>query len=328
VLGTPEAVVAIDDQTMMTMNKNAAFKWDLGTDQLVKSYRAHAKLTEASFSFDGRFVATGSRSVKIWNSATGQALEKLESPRPIHSVQFAPLPLGPTKYVFATGGNDGIARLWSWDPKKREITPLDENAVPAAGRNESRPIIRRVRFSPQGDRLFVVGDNGLARLRDLNQPAASISLDVPEAGDFTCAAFSKDGSCIAAGGTDKMVRIWQLPGPGRQPTPPIVLAGHADTINDVALLGESASELRVMSASSDDSARVWDPRLGDQHEHGNQLDGREVISLRHIGDVTAIDVTKDGQLLMTGGIDGTVILWPAAPPSAGNLFDALSGDNE
>ena len=36
VLGTPEFVLAFDDQTMLTMNKNAAFKWDLGTEPASK----------------------------------------------------------------------------------------------------------------------------------------------------------------------------------------------------------------------------------------------------------------------------------------------------
>ena len=125
------------------------------------------------------------------------------------------------------------------------------------------------------------------------------------------------------------MRIWQLPGPGEHPSPPILLTGHADTVNDITMLGESAGELRVMTASSDDSARVWDPRLGETDERGNHPGGREVLSLRqHVGDVTAIDITDDGQLLMTAGRDGTVILWPAEPPSEENLFDALSSGKE
>ena len=63
----------------------------------------------------------------------------------------------------------------------------------------------------------------------------------------------------------------------------------------------------MLSASADDTARVWDPRL-----QVTSREGRELLSLRrHRGDVTAIDATGDGQLVMTAGTDGQVILWPA-----------------
>jgi hypothetical protein len=183
-------------------------------------------------------------------------------------------------------------------------------------------IIRRVRFSPQGDRLLIVGDGGLARLRDLNQPGASMSMDGAGAGSLRSAAFSTDGTTVAAGSTDKSVRIWQLPRPGEKLERPIVLEGHADTVNDVVLFGETKDRLRVMTASSDDTARIWDPRLDVKDEDGKHPGGREILSLRrHTGDVTSVDVSEDGSLLMTAGRDGSVILWPADPPRP-NLFDA------
>jgi len=49
--------------------------------------------------------------------------------------------------------------------------------------------------------------------------------------------------------------------------------------------------------------------------------GREIISLRrHQGGVTSLDTTKDGDLLMTAGSDGAVILWPADPPVESNTL--------
>ncbi len=85
--------------------------------------------------------------------------------------------------------------------------------------------------------------------------------------------------------------------------------------------------MRVLTASADDSARVWDPRVGSSDAMGKPEQGREIVSLRrHSGDVTSVDATPNGQLLMTAGDDGKVILWPAEPPhtiETNNLFDAL-----
>jgi hypothetical protein len=35
--------------------------------------------------------------------------------------------------------------------------------------------------------------------------------------------------------------------------------------------------------------------------------------------VTALDTTRDGDLLMTAGSDGVVILWPADPPTGNGI---------
>ncbi len=304
VLGTAQVALPIDEHSMLTLNKNGVFRWNFDSKQLVTSYRPHAALTEASFSYDGKRIATGSRSVKIWDAKTGKPLGKIEAPHagPVRTIQFAPTPGGETEYLFATGGADQMVRLWSWNDSTNQIKQLQEYNVQVADAT-----IRRVRFSPDGERLLVVGDNGIARIWDLKQQAEPIVFDSADAGDFTCGAFSSDGSVIAVGSSDQRVRLWRVPEPAADP---VVLAGHADVVNDVKLIGQVGSNLRVLSASADDTARVWDPQLATQVD-GDRA-GRELLSLRrHSGDVTAIDATENGDLVMTAGRDGTVILWPA-----------------
>jgi WD40 repeat protein len=325
ILGSAEMVLPLDDRRVLTLNKTAAFQWDLTSTKLIKSYRAHAELTDSSFSFDGSFVATASRSVKIWDAKTGDAIGKLESPHvgPVRSVHFAPRAIGATRYVFATGGDDGVARIWSWDPDTKKITELRHYVVD--GKEQA---VQQVRFSPTKHQLLVVGNQGQARVWDLNQPRSPMmTLDSEDAEDFLCGDFSKDGTCVAAAGTDQKIWVWELGGQGAAEA--IVLEGHADSVNDLVFLGEKDT-LRLMTASSDDTARVWDPRLNAKDANGEHPGGREIVSLRrHTGDVTAVDVTSGGKLLMTAGRDGNVILWPASPPKTQkpakkkNLFDAL-----
>ena len=326
ILGSSEVVLPLDDRRVLTLNKTAAFQWDLASTKLIKSYRAHAELTDSSFSFDGSFVATASRSVKIWDARTGKAIGKLESPHvgPVRSVHFAPRAIGATQYVFATGGDDGVARIWSWNPDSKQIIELRHYVVD--GKEQA---IQQVRFSPTQHQLLVVGNQGQARVWDLNQPRSPmLTLDSDDAEDFLCGDFSKDGTCVAAGGTDQKIRVWKLS--DKDGAEAIVLEGHADSVNDLVFLGEKDS-LRLMTASSDDTARVWDPRLSAKGVNGTHPGGREIVSLRrHTGDVTAVDVTNGGKLLMTAGRDGNVILWPASPAKtqepakSKNLFDALN----
>ena len=314
VRGDIEGLIPLGDDRLLTMNNNGAFLWNLDTKKEERSYRAHAELTEAAFSFDAKYVATASRSVKIWDAGTGKALAKIESEKPIRTVQFSPIKDGESGYVFATGGDQGVVEFWQFDPKTREVTAyslVPPKAEPAAG--QKRPI-RRIRFSKEGDRLWIVGDKGLARFRHLTEPAESITLAVPEDQNLTCAAISDDGLHLAAGSREKNAIVWKLPQLD-EGLKTVVLSGHAGVVNDVGLIGEDVVTLRLFTASADSTARVWDPRfetLGSEDKLGV---GREIISLRrHQGDVTALDATEDGNLLMTAGRDGTVILWPADAP--------------
>ena len=315
VRGDTEDVVPLGSERLLTMNNNGAFLWNLKTKREEKSYRAHAELTEADFSFDGRYVATASRSVKIWDAVTGKALAKYESGKPIRTVQFSPVRAGTSGYVFATAGDQGLVQFWEFDPKKQEIKPFtdvaDENSVKQAA-DGLRPI-KRIRFSNDGDRLLVVGDQGLARFRHLRDASKTITLSVPEEQGLRCATISDDGAYIAAGSSAKNVLVWQLPEAGRE-LKLVTLSGHAGAVNDIGLIGNDSETLRVFSASQDGTTRAWDPRFASSDASGDDGRGREIISLRrHQGDVTSLDTTNGGDLLMTAGGDGTVILWPADP---------------
>ncbi|OUW86657.1 MAG: hypothetical protein CBD74_02195 [Saprospirales bacterium TMED214] len=313
VRGDTEGLLPLGNERLLTMNNNGVFLWNLKTNREEKSYREHAELTEADFSFDSKYVATASRSVKIWDAVSGQALAKIESEKPIRTIQFSPCRAGNTGYVFATAGDDGLVRFWEFNPQTQGVKPFTEIA---AGENEAglRPI-RRIRFSKDGDQLWVVGDQGLARLQHLRDSAKTIVVEVPADQSLNCAAISDDGAYLAAGTNTKNVLVWQLPKTGRQ-LKLVTLSGHAGQVTDVGLVGSDADTLRVLSASQDGTTRVWDPRFAASEEGEQSTGGREIISLRrHQGDVTALDTTANGDLLMTAGSDGKVILWPAERPA-------------
>jgi len=317
VRGDAEAVLSLGSERLLTMNNNGVFLWNLTTMREEKSYREHAELTEADFSFDAKYVATASRSVKIWDAVSGKALAKIESERPIRTIQFSPVRAGTTGYLFATGGDEGVVKFWEFNPQTHEVKPSTGIAAEET-MTDPKPI-RRVRFSKDGDQLWIVGDQGLARLQHLRNAAETIVVPVPANQSLQCAAISDDGAYIAAGTNTKNVLVWQLPQAGRQ-LKLVTLSGHAGQVNDVGLIGSNADTLRVFSASQDGTTRVWDPRFAASEEGESAAVGREIISLRrHQGDVTALDTTRDGDLLMTAGSDGAVILWPAGQPKVNGI---------
>ncbi len=322
-LGASEVVVPLDGRSLLTMNENGAFRWDLAAEKLVSSYRSHAQLTEASFSFDDQFVITSSRSVKLWNASTGKALAKLEAPHagPVRTACMSPLArkgdavtASDSSYMFATGGDDGVARIWLWNAKSNDFVEIRRLA-----RSGERHPIRRVCFSPSGEQLLAVGDLGQVALWTILESTPPLILDRAESGNFISAAFSQDGRVIAAGSTNHTALVWSLAGQSQSADSSggpkfVLLDGHAGEVSDIAIQGTLASTIRVLTASSKD-ARLWDPRLDAQ---GVPLDpkGREVVSLRgHDSDVSAVDVSRDRRMLLTASKDGTVVLWPAESPS-------------
>ena len=342
-LGIAASVFPLPGGRCLTLNRNAAFLWEIPSGKLAHSYRAHAQLTEAAFSPDGRWIATASRSLKLWDATTGRSLTKVEAPHtgPVRTVDFEPF-TGPVNtlgnvqgntpgnsfagaYRFATGGDDGLVKIWDWKPGQSPSLLRSIDAAPASR-------VNAVRFSPDAKRILMACDNGVGRVVELAQSGDKDvvwKLDLPDSNvDFLAGEFSPDGACVAMGGDDDIARLWLITDLKKSRRDPVEFQGHAGVIEGIEVVGDRKRGYRVFTASSDDSVKVWDPmiRSGESEHEGSKL-GREVLSLRkHRGDVTAIDMSPDGRVMMTAGKDGQVILWPAEPMDevAEDLFDALS----
>jgi len=67
-------------------------------------------------------------------------------------------------------------------------------------------------------------------------------------------SFSTDGVSLASGGSDEIVRMWDLRHPDSRPA---LLKGHQGAVLSLAFSHDGA---RLASASSDSTVRIWDPR--------------------------------------------------------------------
>ena len=90
----------------------------------------------------------------------------------------------------------------------------------------------------------------------------------------------------------------------------IVLEGHSDTVNSVAI---SKDGKYILSGSDDQTIRVWDMETGDIVL--GPLDA-------HTDAVKCVDFSPDGKQIMSGSDDQTIRLWDA---NTGNLVRALEG---
>lgn len=142
--------------------------------------------------------------------------------------------------LFATAGADGTAR----------VRNLTGDLLAEVHHSDT---ITDLAFSPDGALLATSSDDGTAKITDLSD-GALLSTVTGHEGSVSSVAFSRDGTLVATGGDDGVIDEW-LPGSGALA---ITLAGHAAQVSSVEF---SPISDRLVSASFDRTARIWDASL-------------------------------------------------------------------
>jgi hypothetical protein len=175
-------------------------------------------------------------------------------------------------------------RDWEWGYLKR----LSAQGVdlPAQG------AVRAVAFSPSGNSFVTAGDDGQAHAweRATGKPLWNIDSQLP----IHAVALSADGKLVATAGDDGVIRLANA----ADGTAIAELKGHTGRVLGVNF---SLDSQWLVSAASDNTARVWD--LSTRRETaGSPLRG-------HYGWVWSATFAPSGKQLVTTGEDGRAIVW-------------------
>jgi WD40 repeat protein/predicted Ser/Thr protein kinase len=258
--------------------------WDLSDDAL-PVLRGHTSYVyPATYSPDGRWIATGSwdHTVRLWDAETGEPCATLLHKGTVRALAFGP----DSSWLVST--SDGEERLQVWDVatarRRSEIEGTGKFAIAVA-------------ISPDGSQVASADQYGAVSASTIATGTNSVSLS--KGGQWrakTALAYSPDGRRLASTSDDlATIAVWDAHSHQRIGQ----FEGHTGPVYSVAF---SADGQRLASASSDHTVRVW-----------NVDNGKCVAVLRgHTDEVLAAVFHPDGTRLASAGRDRAVWLWDLA----------------
>jgi WD40 repeat protein len=236
-----------------------------------------------AFSPDGHELAVGyGQTLAFHDSASGQErFHRTTGPNTIDSLAFSP---DGKRIVTGAGGSPGYAKVWDVATGTAIGDP-----IPGYGGN-----IASVSVSPDGQQVAV----GSAGRIDIWKLDTHESVRVLKTSDSIvyAVAFSPDGRFIAAGGLDRIVRLWDR-ATGveiRQ------FVGHEGFVRGLAF---SSDGKYLATCAEDKSIRLWsvdsDRELRAFHGHSHYVLG--------------VAFSPDSHRIVSGSLDQTIKLWFATP---------------
>ncbi len=223
-------------------------------------------------------------SIILWDGQDGQRLATLAGHSSLPFFTFSP---DGSRILIANSLWSEAA--WLWDGAGGHLIAVLEGPYEGpfniVGDN-------KFAFSPDGNRLITVREDGTAQLWDTTGGQLITVLEDHPAG-VRSVGFSPDGARIVTTGKDRTAQLWD----GVNGRLIAMLEGHSDWVESASFSPDGA---RIVTAGWDGTARLWD---GDDGQLIAVLEG-------HPDRIRPVDFSPDGNRILTVGYDDiTARLW-------------------
>jgi WD40 repeat protein/tetratricopeptide (TPR) repeat protein len=231
--------------------------WDLRTEKEVASRLGDAPVLSVAFRSDGQrlWVASGDRSVKVWDALTGAEPRTLAEP--MNKITGGTL--SGDGQCLAVADDIGTVRVWETETG-REVGEFPYGAE-----------VTRIAFSLDRRRLAVATAANTVMIQEVAGSTPTITCR-GHTGRVTSLAFSADGQRLASTSHDGTVILWDT----RTGQEAITLRGHREGVLNVAV---SADGQRLASTSSDCQLMVWVAGEQPAEEKAARLQGKNPLAL-------------------------------------------------
>ena len=243
--GHRDYVVAVafspDGQTVATGSYDQTARiWDVRSAESRFVLQGHrGGIMSVAFSPDGKLLASASidGTVKLWNCSTDKLRRTLRGHKSwVNSVVFAP-----DGSTLLSGSSDGTIKLWDVRSQrlKKTIEAADAEVRSVATSRDGKMIAAGIRygmvkvwlngkeslsfkghesdvwsvtFTPDGTKLISAdGDwNKPGQIKFWDSQTGKLLATLEHSGEVLSVACSADGRQIAAGGADKVLKVWEL----------------------------------------------------------------------------------------------------------------------
>jgi WD40 repeat protein len=187
-------------------------------------------------------VLTGGhdRAIRLWDATTGEEVQTFVGPPDA----IRCLVLNAAESLLVTGGDGGHVRVWDLKTGTCQATVQSDGST-----------VHALVLAADG-RLFTGNRNGEAKCWDL-QSGRCLAIYDNHPGGVRSLCLSLDGRCLATGGYDNVVRLWDTESGLCLHT---FAGGHTDWVRSVAFTPDGT---RLITAGRDGLVIIWDVASGD-----------------------------------------------------------------
>ncbi len=256
---------------------------------------------------DSRFLtASEDGCVRVWRSAPGIDVTAVahhprfpEQDSPEKEFVVRAVAMHPRGGVFATGGWDGLIRLWSVSDGTEVGVPIDHGS----------PVMSLV-FTPDGQSIISGGksaaDSEVCPIRIWNLESRDcVAVLEHHSDEVSGLSVSSDGGLILAGGSGMAV-LWNAQTLQRTE---VTLLHYNSNIRVATAISPRGD--RLVTAADDGQGKLWD------------IQGRLIGLLEHDNGVWHCAFSRDGRQVITGGHDDLTRIWDS---ESGLLVSSLQND--